>query len=82
MMEALSKARTQTKAQASSGLGDLSSSYQQMEKTLLKVDDLSTNLYIVDTPNFVSNYRLESVVNDSDLLTGRDFTPLTHCIDG
>ena len=34
----------------------------------------------VDTPNFVSSYQLQSVVNDSDLLAGRDFAPLTHRI--
>ena len=34
--------------------------------------------YTVDTPNIVSSYRLQSVVNDSDLLAGRDFVPLTH----
>ena len=36
------------------------------------------SMYIVDTPNFVSSYRLQPVVNDSDLLSGRDFAPLTH----
>ena len=39
---------------------------------------LETN--IVDTPNFVSSYRLQPVVNDSDLLSRRDFAPLTHRI--
>ena len=34
--------------------------------------------YTVGTPNFVSSYRLQPVVNDSDLLSGRDFAPLTH----
>ena len=32
----------------------------------------------VGTPNFVSSYRLQPVVNDSDLLSGRDFASLTH----
>ena len=45
-------------------------------------DDLITVatglINIVDTPNFVSSYRLQPVVNDSDLLSGRDFAPLTH----
>ena len=34
---------------------------------------LATITNIVDTPNFVSSYRLQPVVNDSDLLSGRDF---------
>ena len=38
-------------------------------------------LNTVATPNFVSSYRLQPVVNDSDLLSGRDFVPLTHRID-
>ena len=32
----------------------------------------------VGTPNFVSSYRLQPVVNDSDLLSGWDFASLTH----
>ena len=32
----------------------------------------------VDTPKFVSSYRLQSVVTDWDLLTGRDLAPLTN----
>ena len=43
-----------------------------------KVTSCSPHSYIVDTPNFVSSYRLQPVVNDSDLLSGRDFAPLTH----
>ena len=37
-----------------------------------------SNINIVDTPDFVSSYGLQPVVNDSDLLSGRDFAPLTH----
>ena len=48
-------------------------------RVVVRVSSL-TVAYTVATPNFVSSYRLQPVVNDSDLLSRRDFAPLTHRI--
>ena len=39
---------------------------------------LLNNTFTVETPKFVSSYRLQSVGTGWDLLTGRDLQPLTH----
>ena len=45
----------------------------EKDNDMIRPDVSGRFAYTVATPNFGSSYRLQPVVNDSDLLSGRDF---------